>query len=100
MLETGLGGKVCLVTGAAKGIGLAVARLLEAEGAQLALADNDGAGLTATDVSADALRIAADLSTRAEVQRVLAAEQPRFAGRSLVRLSDLTAAKKADRKQS
>jgi NAD(P)-dependent dehydrogenase (short-subunit alcohol dehydrogenase family) len=65
MLESGLGGKVCLVTGAAKGIGLATARLLEAEGARLALADNDAEGLAAADLGAHALRIAADLSTRA-----------------------------------
>lgn len=78
MLESGLSGKVCLVTGAAKGIGLATARLLEAEGARLALADNDGDGLAATDASADALRIAADLSTRAEVERTLAAVVERF----------------------
>ena len=37
MLETGLRDKVCLVTGAAKGIGRATAELLSGEGAQLVL---------------------------------------------------------------
>jgi 3-oxoacyl-[acyl-carrier protein] reductase len=71
MLETGLGGRVCLVTGAAKGIGLATARLLAGEGATLALADSDGDALGAVDL--DALRITADLSHRDGVERTLAA---------------------------
>jgi NAD(P)-dependent dehydrogenase (short-subunit alcohol dehydrogenase family) len=48
MLESGLGGRVCLVTGAAKGIGLAAARLLEGEGAKLVLADSDADTLDET----------------------------------------------------
>lgn len=80
MLETGLGGRVCLVTGAAKGIGLATARLLAGEGAKLALADNDGPGLQDAEVEGadDALRIAADLSGRAGVEETLAAVTERF----------------------
>jgi 3-oxoacyl-[acyl-carrier protein] reductase len=81
MLETGLGGRVCLVTGAAKGIGLATARLLAGEGARLALADNDADGLAAADVGAgaeEALRITGDLSQRADVEQVLGAIGERY----------------------
>lgn len=37
-----LAGKVCIVTGAASGIGLAIARLFESEGAMVVAADLDG----------------------------------------------------------
>ncbi|QEC48101.1 SDR family oxidoreductase [Baekduia soli] len=82
MLDTGLAEKVCLVTGGAKGIGLATARILAGEGAVLALADNDKAGLDAAEVGHDAdddvLRIAGDMSKRADVQRTLAEVKERF----------------------
>jgi 3-oxoacyl-[acyl-carrier protein] reductase len=80
MLETGLGGRVCLVTGAAKGIGLATARLLAAEGAKLALVDSDGEGLAAAEIPGadDALRITADLSARPGVEDTLAQTVARF----------------------
>ena len=42
----GLEGSVCLVTGAAKGIGEAVARKLHKAGMKLALADVDAKGLS------------------------------------------------------
>jgi len=52
-------GKAFLVTGAARGIGEAVARLLAAEGAAIAAADLDSAGLAAleADLSARGTRI-------------------------------------------
>jgi NAD(P)-dependent dehydrogenase (short-subunit alcohol dehydrogenase family) len=71
MLETGLSGRVCLVTGAAKGIGHAAARILAGEGAELALCDNDADGLAALDI--EALRLTADVSRRDDVERVLGA---------------------------
>jgi len=49
-----VGGKVAIVTGAASGIGLACARLLAREGAQVALADIDAAG--AEEAAADIRR--------------------------------------------
>ncbi|MDO8187829.1 SDR family NAD(P)-dependent oxidoreductase [Conexibacter sp. JD483] len=77
MLESGLGGRVCLVTGAANGIGRACAELLAGEGARLALCDLDGERLE--EVGGDAaLRVAADLSRRAQVTRLLAATRERF----------------------
>lgn len=50
MLDSGLGGRVCLVTGAASGIGLASARILAGEGAKLALWDLDADGLESADL--------------------------------------------------
>jgi 3-oxoacyl-[acyl-carrier protein] reductase len=70
VLDTGLSGRVCLVTGAAKGIGRACADILAGEGATLALCDNDAAGLEAVEL--DALRFAGDISRRDEVERILA----------------------------
>jgi NAD(P)-dependent dehydrogenase (short-subunit alcohol dehydrogenase family) len=78
MLETGLSGRVALVTGAANGIGRATAELLAAEGAQLALSDNDAEGLETLELDGEPLRVVADLSQRAEVERVLAAVSDRF----------------------
>jgi 3-oxoacyl-[acyl-carrier protein] reductase len=78
MLETGLSGRVALVTGAANGIGRASAELLASEGALLALCDNDAAALEGLELDGDPLRIVADLSRRAEVERVFAAVAKRF----------------------
>ncbi|MDQ1512248.1 MAG: meso-butanediol dehydrogenase / (S,S)-butanediol dehydrogenase / diacetyl reductase [Microbacteriaceae bacterium] len=63
-----LSGRVCLVTGAAKGIGRAVAARLAEEGASVALADVDGAAVLRT---ADELRSAgADVTAyRVDVSR-------------------------------
>jgi NAD(P)-dependent dehydrogenase (short-subunit alcohol dehydrogenase family) len=47
MLDSGLGDRLCLVTGAASGIGLATAEILAGEGARLALWDLDSDGLEA-----------------------------------------------------
>lgn len=70
MLRTGLDGRVCLVTGAARGIGRACADLLAAEGAQLVLCDLDAAGL---DEGPDGLRIGADVSERRDVESLFEA---------------------------
>lgn len=75
MLETGLTDRVCLVTGAAKGIGRAVADVLAGEDARLALCDNDAEALDAVEL--DALLLPADVSRRDEVERVLAAVKDR-----------------------
>jgi NAD(P)-dependent dehydrogenase (short-subunit alcohol dehydrogenase family) len=70
MLASGLSGRVCLITGAASGIGLACAELLSGEDAVLALSDINAEGLSRVEVPG--LSIAADVSRRDEVERLLA----------------------------
>lgn len=74
--------KVVLVTGAARGIGLACARRFLDEGARVVLVDRDEAGLQAACAALPAdrvLAVAADASSRADVERTLAASLARFA---------------------
>jgi glucose 1-dehydrogenase len=67
-----LTGKVCVVTGAASGIGAATARSLAAAGARVALLDRDAAGCekVAADISARgsaAVAVTCDISSEASV---------------------------------
>jgi len=75
MLDTGLDGRLCLVTGAASGIGRATAELLAGEGAHLALWDLDEAGLETLDSSGAAAveRAAVDVADPAAVTAAVAA---------------------------
>jgi 3-oxoacyl-[acyl-carrier protein] reductase len=68
-LESGLAGRACLVTGAAKGIGGACADILAREGARLVLVDTDKDGLDALQLpeQQEALRLKVDVSQPAEV---------------------------------
>lgn len=70
-MELGLSGKVCIVTGSTGGIGLEVARQLQAEGAQVVTSGRrpDGIG---------DLHVAADLSVPGEPERLVAAASARF----------------------
>ena len=73
-------GKVAIVTGAARGIGAAVARRLAAEGAQVAVADLDGAAAreTAAGLGQDAMGVACDVGNEGEVEQCVAAVLERF----------------------
>lgn len=69
-----LEGKVCVVTGAAGGIGIEIARELARVGAKVALLDRDEAGVTkaAADIAesgARALGIGCDITDKASVER-------------------------------
>lgn len=80
-MDLGLTGKVALVTGASRGIGLAIARGLSAEGARVAIAARGDEALDAaasaieqhgTEVLAQACDVADDAAVSALVEAVLA----------------------------
>jgi 3-oxoacyl-[acyl-carrier protein] reductase len=75
MLDTGLGDRLCLVTGAASGIGRATAEMLAAEGARLVLWDLDGAGLEAVPTAGAATveRASVDVADPAAVAAAVTA---------------------------
>ncbi|MBK5232504.1 MAG: SDR family NAD(P)-dependent oxidoreductase [Thermoleophilia bacterium] len=69
-----LRGKVVLVTGGARGIGLAIANSAAARGAKIALIDlnEDVAAETATTINGDAMGYGADVSDRAQLEAAFA----------------------------
>jgi 3-oxoacyl-[acyl-carrier protein] reductase len=76
-METGLTGRVALITGASKGLGLAIATALSAEGAHVALVARDEAGLAAAaqtleGAPGDVLTIAADITSAEAVDAAVA----------------------------
>jgi NAD(P)-dependent dehydrogenase (short-subunit alcohol dehydrogenase family) len=64
--------RVAIVTGAASGIGAASARLFSAEGARVALVDQDADGLAKVAAGLDAITIAADVSNDAQAREGVA----------------------------
>lgn len=60
-------GRAALITGGARGIGLAIARRLVAEGARVALWDRDGATAAAQSLGGDHLGIAVDITDEGQV---------------------------------
>ena len=81
-MSESLSGRTALVTGAARGIGLAVASALAGHGANVALVDLDPAALTKATrlASYDALPVAADVSQPDDVHRAVDTTIERFGG--------------------
>lgn len=77
-----LAGRTALVTGAARGIGLAIAQALGKHGASVALVDVDREALEKAVQSAGdrALPVQADVSRRVDVQRAVAATVEHLGG--------------------
>jgi 3-oxoacyl-[acyl-carrier protein] reductase len=72
-----LAGKVALITGASRGIGAAVVKLLAHDGADLVLTSTREGGADLPP-GAKAIHVAADLSTREGADRVVAAALEKF----------------------
>jgi 3-oxoacyl-[acyl-carrier protein] reductase len=80
-MDTGLAGKVAIVTGGSGGIGLASARALVAEGARVVLGDLDGAAAAAAaaELGADvAAAIAVDVMRPEDAQLLVETALERF----------------------
>jgi NAD(P)-dependent dehydrogenase (short-subunit alcohol dehydrogenase family) len=78
-----LAGKVSVITGAAAGIGIAIAGLFAREGAFVVIADKDEIGAEAAakairEAGGQAEAIAADVGREDDVRRLLEAVQDRF----------------------
>ena len=72
-METGLRGKVALVTGGASGIGLACARALAAEGAHVVVADLNPEAAAAAAREAGGASVAVDVTRPEDAPRAVAA---------------------------
>ncbi len=89
-MELGLKGKIAMVGGASKGLGLAVARALAAEGAQVSIASRDRAAIDAAaarlkeETGASPLALAADLSDAGAIAAWHRQTMDRFGGIDLL----------------
>lgn len=79
-MDSGLAGKVAIVTGAAGGIGLACCRALVGEGASVVVADLDGAAAAARagDLGATCVGVGVDVSNAEDAQRLVDAAVSTF----------------------
>jgi NAD(P)-dependent dehydrogenase (short-subunit alcohol dehydrogenase family) len=75
-----LAGKRAVITGAAQGIGKAIAEAFVAEGAELLLVDIDPARLTATCGELDQEAFVCDVSQKVEIDRLFARVAKRWGG--------------------
>ena len=73
-----LEGRVAIVTGAAQGIGRAIAEKLHEEGASVVVADLNGEGAAAVAQALDGLAVEADVSSEADTARVAAEALSRY----------------------
>lgn len=75
-METGLTGRVALITGASKGLGLAIAKALSGEGADVVLLARDAAALATAAANiggpGEVLTVSADITSSTEVARAVA----------------------------
>src|SRR5258705_4090900 len=79
----GLAGKVAIVTGGGRGIGLAIARSLAEDGASVVVSGRDAARLDAAvkeleALGAPALAVPADAGKREDVERLIDVTRERF----------------------
>jgi 3-hydroxybutyrate dehydrogenase len=77
-MDYGLQGKTVLITGAAGGIGSALARAFAAQGARLMLLDRPDTALPALSAELDATAAACDLNDAAQVARIAAQVRKRW----------------------
>lgn len=77
-------GRVAVVTGAARGIGQAIALKLASHGAKLVLVDMEEAHETAQMIEGESLIVTGDVSSAPDWQRIHQTTQSRFGGTDIV----------------